>query len=121
MEFNPVVYPRKLFVAKGSKSFVDEHFSNRDGSEIKVDYSDAGAWAHKVICKDNNNLGVLIWIECGVSPGDLCHEVIHAVNAYVHDLGTTIPNYEDKDFEEYAAYIGGWMYDCVWKFKTGKV
>ena len=118
--YNPVIYPRKFFVIRGDKAFVDKHFTNRDGTEIDVDYNDAGAWAHRVKCKDDGLLGVAIWIDSMVTPADLCHEVMHAVNAYVHDLGTRIPSYEEDSYEEFTCYLGGWMFGCVWQFKYGK-
>ena len=120
IECDPIIYPRKLFVITGPEKFVDEHFSNRDGSKIDVDYDDANAWVHKVVCKDNDNYGIAIWYDSGVTPGSLCHEVMHAVNAYIHDLGTRVPDYDADNYEEFTCYLGGWMYDCVWKFKTGK-
>ena len=122
-EFDPQIYPRLLWIVKGSEEFVKENFRKKGGDEFTeedVDFSYANAWVCKCERKSDDRLGIVIWIEKNITAKELVHESYHALTAYVSDINTNLPEYDDDSYEEYAAYLIEWIFDCCWKVKTGK-
>ncbi len=122
-EFDPVIYPRLLWVVRGTSKFVKEHFRKKGGDEfskedINMRYADR--WTCIVERKKDDRLGILIIMGSGLTMGGIAHECWHAVTAFISEINADIPDYDDGAQEEYPAYLMGWLFDCCWKVKQGK-
>lgn len=122
-EFDPLVYPRLLWIVRGSEDFVKENFSKKGGDEFTdedVDMRFVDAWVCKCERKSDRRLGILFYFESGIEAKQLVHECYHALTAYVSEINADLPDYDSDGMEEYAAYLIEWIFDCCWKVKQGK-
>lgn len=122
-EFDPLVYPRLLWIVRGSEDFVKENFSKKGGDELTdedVDMRFVDAWVCKCERKSDRRLGILFYFESGIEAKQLVHECYHALTAYVSEINADLPDYDSDGMEEYAAYLIEWIFDCCWKVKQGK-
>lgn len=118
-QFNPVIYPRKLWVVKGGNSdLIKRHFTDAYDSEIKIDEIGDGfdGMAMKVRSKAEGTYGSLVWIISNANIGIISHEASHAAMDILSDIGFKL---DDKN-QEPLAYMIGWITDCIWQVKTGK-
>ena len=123
-EFDPQLYPRLLWVVTGSEDFIKENFRKKDGDELddeETDMTYANGWCCICERKSDDRLGILIFIDRNIQTKELVHECYHALTAYVSEINTDMPEYDDGAMEEYAAYLIEWIFDCCWKVKQGKV
>lgn len=123
-EFDPLIYPRLLWVVKGSEDFVKSNFRKKDGSELsddEVDMRFCDAWVCKCERKADNRLGIVFFFDSGIEAKQLVHECYHALTAFVSEINADLPDYESDGMEEFAAYLIEWIFDCCWKVKQGKV
>lgn len=123
-EFDPQLYPRLLWVVTGSEDFIKENFRKKDGDELddeETDMTYANGWGCICERKSDDRLGILIFIDRNIQTKELVHECYHALTAYVSEINTDMPEYDDGAMEEYAAYLIEWIFDCCWKVKQGKV
>ena len=67
--------------------------------------------------KEDNLIGILIVFENvkSFTVKTIAHETAHAVKQIWNHLG------EDYFGDEATAYLSGWIADCCWKVKIGKV
>ena len=123
-EFDPILYPRLLWIVKKDSDFIREHFRKKGGYELTdddLDMSYTDAWVCKCERKSDNRLGILFFFDTGIEAKQLVHECYHALTAYVSEINADLPDYDSNGMEEFAAYLIEWIFDCCWKVKQGKV
>ena len=121
-QFDPVLYPRLIFVVKGQgddmKKKIDDAYRTPDDDHLSFDGADkvkAGVW-NVMETADRHSYGVLIWLREKVDPGVAAHESVHAANMICSDLGIHFDALND----EHYAYLVGFIADCIWQTWTGK-
>lgn len=124
-EYNPVIYPRKLWVAKSLDNLGDYFiFLANDGSDREVSYEkmlddveeDGGIMMTcQVIRKCDSKLGVLvILIDLeDLNPTVIPHEAVHVADYYCEQLGIYTQDFSASN-EPYA-YLVGWAGGCISK------
>ena len=121
-EFDPTILPRHMYVVKGSKKFVDDNFETKDGEEIDVDYESSKAWVIEGYHKKEERYCIIVWLGSEITAKDVAHETYHALAAFYREIGSELPlDKGDNGAEEMAAYLAGWIFDCIWKVRQGKV
>jgi len=117
-EFDPVIYPVKLWVVvTDSNKILNDRFSWYPEEKIDVDFNIVNAATGMALKKDGKLLGVLIVFETSkqMNVKNIAHETSHAVKKIWNHL------HEDFFADEATAYLSGWIADCCWKVKTGKL
>lgn len=122
-QFNPTIYPRKLWVIKGgSVENIQEVFLEPNGYEIILnfeEYNYPAATTLKVRQKGTNLLGVLVWlISDKIDVEIVAHESVHVASCIFDDMGMTMGFEGGKD--EHFAYLVGFAADCINQVRTGK-
>lgn len=123
-EFDPMLYPRLLWIVRGSEEFVKENFRKKGGDELTdedVDMRYVDAWVCKCERKSDNRLGIVFFFDTEIAARQLVHECYHALTAFVSEINADLPDYDSDGMEEFAAYLIEWIFDCCWKVKQGKV
>lgn len=114
-QFDPVLYPRKLWVVKGKDAIasIQDMFQYNDGSEISLgDFVDKFyAITMNVINKKTEDLGVLIWMKYKTDVPSIAHEFVHFARYVFNDCGMTMGFEDGKD--EHFAYLVGFCADCI--------
>ena len=118
-EFNPCVYPRLLWVAKGGS--LDGIKETLNLGDYEVDEEGSGA---VTLCnvrrKSDDNLGALIWFPKSSNMNNLdwiAHESTHAALYIFCEVGALV----DFENQEPFAYMVGWVFDCVNKVRKNNV
>lgn len=113
-EYNPVIYPRKLWVSVGASTKelneVFEEVGDMEDSSIATVYS---------VCRTENKMdGMLIRFNnrMDMTPSVIAHESVHAAMGIYGYVGAEV----DLDNQEPFAYLVGWIADCIWQSKIGK-
>ena len=113
-EYNPVIYPRKLWVSVGASTKelneVFEEVEDMEDSAIATVYS---------VCRTENKMGgMLIRFNnrMDMTPSVIAHESVHAAMGIYGYVGAEV----DLDNQEPFAYLVGWIADCIWQSKIGK-
>lgn len=109
-EFDPVIYPRKVWVTTGNLDEIISKFKYEDGESLSV----AKTGYYGVCCDgvkhiEQDSLGVLLYFRKLENPAHAMHEAIHAANAIFHDLGIVFSYGED----EHYAYFVEWICRCI--------
>lgn len=122
-QFNPTIYPRKLWVMKvGSVDDISDAFKEPDGEEIHLcieEGKEPAAMTLKVCHKGTGYLGVLVWIcENSISVKDVAHEAVHVASCIFDDCNMTFGFSDGKD--EHFAYLVGFAADCINQVRTNK-
>lgn len=103
-EFDPTIYPRKLWIAVTSSSlkYKFENISEFDKS--------AYAMVDNVYDLAQDKGGVLIRFDSidAMSVGNIAHESIHAACEILDYVGSFI----DTKNQEHLAYLAGWIAKC---------
>lgn len=119
-QFDPVIYPRKLWVLKGADSgLIKKHFTDTYKSELVINEEIGNGYdgmVFQVKSKDNGYLGSLVWIANSVNIGVIAHEASHVAMDMLSDIGYKL----DACNQEPISYMIGWIADCIWQVKTGK-
>lgn len=119
-QFNPVIYPRKLWVLKGGNSeLIKRHFTDTNKYELVIEEEIGDGYdgmVFQVKSKDNGCLGSLVWIPNSVNIGAIAHEASHVAMDILSDIGYKL----DDENQEPLSYMIGWVADCIWQVKTGK-
>ncbi len=119
-KFDPVVYPRKLYVARGSDvEVLHKYFVQRDGSVIGFgDDADNPSVCSVIPCMStvDGKFGVLVLMRGDMGVSDVSHEAVHVAMGVFRDIGS----YVDADNQEPFAYLVGWVAKCIWAAKSGK-
>lgn len=109
-EFDPVIYPRKVWVCIGDFKEAALKFEYSDGKPLEEkEKGFYGVTFNNVVTKGHDKLGVLIHFRHVEKPSQAMHEAIHAANAIFDDLGITFTLYAD----EHYAYFVEWICDCI--------
>lgn len=119
-EFNPCVYPRLLWVAKGGtleelKEFLEFNYEMEDGV--------GAVTLCNVSKKSDESLGALVWFPKASNIKRLdwiAHECTHVALYMFGETGCIA----DPQNQEPLAYLVGWAFDCVDKVRrinNGKI
>lgn len=120
-QFDPVIYPVKLWVIKyPTLEAIYNNFTIYDGKELNLNISEAtlvSTYNKIIVKKDINKYGVLISIFGKINCSHVAHEATHAARVIWDWLC------EDSTGAEADAYLVGWIADCIDqvnknKFKT---
>lgn len=121
-EFNPVLYPRLIWVVKGASSDMEDKikdcFRAPDGDSLNTEGCDAvkaGVWG-VMEAGERGRYGVLIWLRVKVDVGVAAHESVHAANVVCQACDIHF----DARNDEHYAYLVGFIADCIWQTWTGK-
>ena len=121
-QFNPTIYPRKLWVMKGgSIDDILDAFTEPEGGEIQLMACSAepAAMTLKVCHKGSGYLGVLVWLcENSISVKDVAHEAVHVASCIFEDYGMSMEFADGRD--EHFAYLVGFAADCINQVRTNK-
>lgn len=115
-EFDPLIYPRKIWVAINVPT---EHLNKTlDGIKDMDESINATAITTGRTIPDKKG-GILIRFNKmeDVTASTVTHESIHAA-LFVFEYIDAVVNAENQ---EPFAYLAGWIADCIWRVKTGKV
>jgi len=117
-EFENGIYPRKLWVATGDVNEVIPKFEYTDGTPITLkEKGYSGVTIGFVTKKEQDMLGVLVYIRRIEKLSQVIHEAIHVANKIFQDLSITF----NLDEDEHYAYFVEWVCDCIDKVRTNKV
>ena len=122
-QFNPTIYPRKLWVMKGgSIDDILDAFTEPDGTEIQIITSggaEPGAMTLKVCHRETRLLGVLVWLCVNdTSVKDVAHEAVHVASCIFEDCNMAMGFADGRD--EHFAYLVGFAADCINQVRTNK-
>ena len=119
-EFDPVIYPYKLWVIiDKDPSFITDNFLDYDGEEIQdieKDTKTLEAFTMPVTDKKQSSYGVIIFFRSkkSITYGLAAHESSHAAKNLFAHIGADVAPHEP--FE----YVVGWVADCIDKARTNK-
>ena len=115
-EFDPLIYPRKIWVAINVPT--ERLNKTLDGIEDMDKCSDATTITTGRTIPDKKG-GILIRFNRmeDVTASTVTHESIHAA-LFVFEYIDAVVNAENQ---EPFAYLAGWIADCIWQVKTGQV
>ena len=120
-EFDPQIYPRKLWVVKGGDvDSLKDMFTQTDGKELDFkEVSQCLAITCNVMMKDERRLlGELIYFTSAkqMNAENISHESAHAAMDILGDIGAEV----DIENQEPFAYLAGWIADCIDQVKRDK-
>ena len=116
-EFNPQIYPRKLWVLfKPSYETINKLF-HQDGKPLPFEQFDKMSRCQQngstmsVVSRETNDIGVVIifWSKPKIST--ISHESVHACDYIFDELGMCTQSFEETN-EPYA-YLVGWVSGCI--------
>ena len=116
-EYDPVIYPRKLWVCvRGSITDIAKTFDDKDGSDKVIseeDVENSVAFTFPAILHESMDYGVVVWLHrlSAVDDATVTHEAIHAENFMFSQLGVAL----DLENDEAQAYLGGFIGSCIAK------
>lgn len=115
-EYDPVIYPRKLWVAVGlDLDTVKALFTTNDGNEIEIGDEDfLGLTLFEMKRRKDLKLGefVLFVNKKYMTMGVCCHEASHVCDAIEQTIGM-------EHGDEPSAYLLGWIASCINKARLG--
>ena len=113
-EFDPKIYPQRLWVSVGAKK--EDLVEFEDVSEMN-DY--AIATTTPIVNKAKNKGGVLIRFRSkkDMTLSIVAHESTHAAMCILDYVGVEF----DAENQEPVAYMIGWIAECIDKVKRGKL
>lgn len=121
-EYDPVVYPRKLWVMiGGAPDDINRVFSNMDGTEIEIEGAkDACATTYPELwSKENGKFGELVSFRSkkDMTMGFICHEAWHVLDAFISCLPL---ERVDGGHNEHLSYLLQWICDRINMARLGK-
>ena len=123
LEFDPVIYPFKFWVAKnGTKADIKELFVDDDREELLItDKEISGSRAltfDRVIHLKDGMIGALTWLHTpkGCSDEEIAHESDHLANALYDHIGASV----DPKNDEPHAYLVGFAAKAIGSVLRGK-
>jgi len=120
-EFDPVIYPLKLWVASEfNVKAIQSLFETKEGKELNFEISNdvnAVTFNRTVVHKKTRDWGALVAInsEKDLGARTISHEATHATRFIWDHLN------EDSPGIEADAYLVGWIADCIEKVLKNKV
>jgi len=122
-QFDPVIYPRNLWVAVGSVSIetIKDQFEVSKG--LSRDYEDTahkcGGIAMKVVQLNTRFQGILMIIKKkSATVSTIAHESVHIADYIFEEIGAYSQDFNELN-EQYA-YLVGWAADCIDKALKNK-
>lgn len=118
-EFNPEIYPRKIWVVKGGTSTqIKERFYGTNGEELDLDDSCDAIVCNVMIEDGTKRLGELIWFPYvkNMTTDKIAHEAVHVAMDIFVDLGCRFDAFNQEPF----AYLVGWIAKCIEEVKRFK-
>ena len=118
-EFDPQIYPRKLWVVKGGEfDNLKEMFTQADEDELQFKDSSAAVTIPVVTKDEKRLLGELIYFTSGnqMKYDYIAHEATHAALDIFYQMGCQV----HYDNQEPFAYLVGWIADCIDQVKRNK-
>lgn len=119
-QFDPMIYPRLLWVVTGGDySDIKKWFLTYGGEEIKgSDIENMGAMTQSVTFRQNQYLGILIWFpDIRLAKANwITHESVHGTLELFDQLGLRV----DYRNQEPIAYLAGWFAECIELVKMGR-
>lgn len=110
-EYDPIIYPRKLFVVDTLDEETLSEFCELDG-KVVVPLKDCYAMTSIVVKRrSTGKYGVLVAFNPKeqIDNSTLAHEAVHAANNIFHSIGL---GYTLED-DEALAYFVGWIVKCL--------
>lgn len=118
-EFDPLVYPRKVWIAVNpSMEDINEFFDNSNEHIKPLDEcSDADCW-HTGTKKPNPRGGVLVRFKSkrAMTTANIAHEASHLALMIFDYIGAWV----DPNNQEPYAYLVGWITKCINEVKKYK-
>ncbi len=109
-EFNPVIYPLKLWIAVTTENLADRF---RDLDDLSEDVN----WRTSITSDINRGIvGVIIRFRSieDIDFRTVSHESVHAADMIFYELGVKA----DTDNDEHLAYLVGWIADCCGEVRS---
>lgn len=126
-EFDPVIYPMKIWVAFSSVTIdeIDEVFFAVGDDDVAAPFKEChtllgyGNMAKTFIVghKEQEIKGCLVVLRRGAPMKYLSHEADHCADYLFEEIGETERSYEHG--EPYA-YYQSWVFDCLYRVLKGK-
>lgn len=122
-KFDPVIYPRKVWVAKGGeKKDLADLFDDMERDPYMVSdevVENSYALTDDVVERSSGDYGVIVWLHKlpDITTGIMAHEADHAANQIFKAIGAKV----DVSNDEPHSYLVGFITDCIEKVKKGKV
>lgn len=116
-QFDPVIYPVKLWVTITDKlENLQDRFKDDNGEELKGNISRFHAATCDVISKETNCWGVCVVFteRKSMAVGIMAHEAYHAVKSFFDRIEEKYPS------EEATSYLLEWVVDCMNQVRTNK-
>lgn len=121
-KFDPVIYPRKVWVAKGgTKKNLTDIFDDMEGDQYIVSdevVTSSCAITDEVMERSSGEYGIFVWLRKlnDVDTGLMAHEADHATNLIFKAIGARV----DCTNDETHAYLVGFITNCIEKVRNGK-
>lgn len=118
-EFDPVIYPRKLWVViSNSEDFLNEKFNHECNLDGFSEKSKAIVFPCSLV--ETGDLGVIVVFtkKSFMDIKNISHESVHIASVIFSDCGMMMGFDEGRD--EHFAYLVGWAAECIDKVKRGK-
>ena len=120
-EYDPVIYPRKLWVMpQATEAEIRMCFTEHDGEEIEWDEKECFATTFPEVCaKADGKYGVLVVFKgkASMTMGNICHEASHVLDCFIDVLPLAR---EPRGHNEHLSYLLQWIGDCMNRARLGK-
>lgn len=124
-KFDPVIYPRKLWVVlTDDSSVLKENFENIDGESPDgyEGFEDNRAITFRCSRKETSDYGVCVCFRRREFLNEIktiAHESLHVATAIMKDCNISMGYNIGQD--ESCAYLVGWAADCINRVRTNKL
>lgn len=116
-QFEPTIYPRKLWVVKGgSFKDIERAFYIEECKDVEDMLKSCKAIAFRASIKYDGQLGVVVYLNHKMSVMDIAHEALHVSSFILSDVGVKADFFND----EAQAYLVGFSADCINQVVTGR-
>lgn len=121
-KFDPVIYPRKVWVAKGgTKENLTDIFDDMDGDQYIVSdevVTSSYAITDEVSERSSGDYGIIVWLHKlnDINTGTVAHEADHAANLIFKAIGAKVDCTNDETHD----YLVGYITNCIEKVRKGK-
>ena len=121
-KFDPVIYPRKVWVAKGgTKENLADIFDDMEGDQYIVSdevVTSSYAITDEVMERSSGEYGVFVRLHKlnDVNTGTMAHEADHAANLIFKAIGAKV----DCTNDETHAYLVGYITNCIEKVRKNE-
>jgi hypothetical protein len=116
-EFDPLIYPFKIWVAiTNDEKVISERFRYYDGEEFKMSTTKPDATTYYVSMREGGWIGALVvfYKREYLTMKNIAHEAVHASQLIWDYVG------EESPGDECQAFLVGWIAECIEKVKLNK-